>query len=375
MKQIALYIHIPFCLKKCHYCDFNSYTSLELIPKYLDALKREICLYGNMGYSLKTIYIGGGTPTVLGEDQLQKLIDSVYASFDVMDGAEFTVEANPGTLTREKLIILKSMCVNRLSIGLQAYQDKLLKVMGRAHTVSDFEANYDIARESGFDNINVDVIFGLPFQTIWDFTQTLEQLVKLSPEHISCYSLNIEKGTKFYYMLKNGILHMPSEREERQMYHQGIQLLKQNGFLHYEISNFTKPGRFSRHNMVYWNTEQYLGLGAGAHSYIGTERFYNHYSIGDYVKTALNCNSPIAGRYFVSSDDRQAEYCFMRLRLIDGIDEESFCKRFGHEIGEIYKCQINKLKKQGLIKEENRHIKLTASGLDLANLVFAEFLP
>jgi oxygen-independent coproporphyrinogen-3 oxidase len=375
MKQAALYVHIPFCLRKCAYCDFNSYTSLEHIPTYLEALKKEASGYRDMGFVFKTVYIGGGTPTILSEEQLLYLIELIYNNFYIMTEAEFTIEANPGTLTRKKLLLLKSMGVNRLSIGLQAYQDRLLKVMGRIHSVKDFEDNYFIARDLGFDNINVDVIFGLPFQTLFDFMQTLEHVIQISPEHISCYSLSIEEGTRFYDMWQDGILYIPSEEEEREMYHQGVKLLKQNAFLHYEISNFAKHGRMSNHNMAYWKTEEYLGLGAGAHSYIGRERFYNHHLIKDYVSNAFKGQSTVAGREIISPEDEQAEYCFMGLRLVDGINKDAFYKRFGKHIGHVYKGQIDKLEKQGLLKEEHPYLRLTAQGMDLANLVFAEFLP
>ncbi len=375
IKQAALYVHIPFCLRKCAYCDFNSYTTLEHIPTYLEALKKEVSGYRDRGFVFKTVYIGGGTPTVLNEKQLLYLIELIYNNFYIMPGAEFTIEANPGTLTQKKLSLLKSMGVNRLSIGLQACQNRLLKVMGRIHSVKDFQDNFFIARDLGFDNINVDVIFGLPFQTLFDFMQTLEYVIKISPEHISCYSLSIEEGTRFYDMLQRGMLYIPSEEEEREMYHQGIKLLKQNTYLHYEISNFAKYGRMSKHNMAYWKSEEYLGLGAGAHSHIGRERFHNHYLIKDYVSKALKDQGTIAGREIISNEDEQAEYCFMGLRMADGINIDEFYKRFGKEIGQVYKRQIEKLKKQGLLKEEHSYLKLTAQGMDLANLVFAEFLP
>jgi oxygen-independent coproporphyrinogen-3 oxidase len=376
MKQAVLYVHIPFCLRKCAYCDFNSYTCLEQIPVYLEALKKEASGYRDIGFVIKSVFIGGGTPTILSEQQLLSLIEMLYKVFNIMHGAEFTIEANPGTLTRNKLLLLNSMGVNRLSIGLQSYQDRLLKVIGRTHSVKDFQDNYYNARAVGFNNINVDLIFGLPFQTLYDYMQTLEHVIKISPEHVSCYSLSIEEGTRLHHMRQVGTLHsIPSEEEEREMYHQCVKLLKDSSYLHYEISNFAKQGRMSEHNLAYWKTEEYLGLGAGAHSYLNGERFYNHYLIEDYIRNANQNNGAVVDRVKICQEEEQAEYCFMGLRLIEGINKDGFFKRFGENIDHLYKKQIYKLKKQGLLKEENHYLKLTPKGLDFANLVFVEFLP
>lgn len=375
MRTIGLYIHVPFCIKKCNYCDFNSFETLELIPEYLEALKKEISSLKNSGYEAKTVYIGGGTPTVLTEQQLFSLLNQLHKSIYIAKDAEITIEANPGTLTGEKLYLLKTMGVNRLSIGLQASQNSLLETLGRIHTVEDFENNYKTARSVGFDNINVDLIFGLPDQDPEDFEKTLRHLLAFSPEHISCYALSVEKGTVFYQWHKEGRLHLPSDEDERRMYHNAIEILTNKGYNHYEISNFASPGRESRHNLVYWSYEEYLGLGAGAHSFLDNKRFYNHPSILQYIKSIETFSTAIANIQSISEKDQEAEFCIMGLRLLEGLSKSAFKQRFHKEITQVYKSPIKKLIKQGLLQENSEHLRLTALGLDFANLVFMEFLP
>ncbi|MDI3481156.1 MAG: hypothetical protein PWQ97_811 [Tepidanaerobacteraceae bacterium] len=375
MKEISLYIHIPFCAKKCYYCDFNSYVAPELVPSYLEALKKEILLYRHIKQPIKTIYIGGGTPTVLTEKDLEALIDCVARHFHIKSGAEFTVEANPGTLTRRKLLALKTLGVNRLSLGLQAHQDRLLKALGRIHSAIEFEECLKKSREAGFDNINVDVIFGLPGQTVSDFIETLEYITAFLPEHISCYSLTIEKGTKFYEMREKGLLQLPSDEEEREMYHKAVEYLTHRGFIHYEISNFAVPGRMCRHNISCWKYEDYLGLGAGAHSFMQGRRFYNHPSPLDYIRSISQNMLPVENMEYLDIMEQRAEFCFLGLRLIEGLDKQDFKRRFGKDIHEVYGAAIQKLSSTGLVEEDGERIKLTPKGLDLANEVFVEFLP
>lgn len=375
MREIGLYIHIPFCIKKCNYCDFNSYETLGLISSYMEALKREIKSYKDKEYTIKTVFIGGGTPTLLEAREIYSLAECIYSNFKVLPDAEITIEANPGTLSREKLTWIKSAGVNRLSLGLQAYQDGLLRKLGRIHTVQEFEDNFFTARKIGFDNISVDIMFGLPGQTLKDYYLTLKNLLILAPEHISAYSLSIEEGTSFFNWWKQGKLILPSEEEERAMYHGGRAFLTSHGFVHYEISNFSAPGRESKHNMIYWIGEEYLGLGAGAHSYIEGERFYNYPKIKDYIEHVENGLKSVAHRQILSPEDILAEYCFLGLRLIDGICKEDFKRRFGRDINFIYGEAIAKLKEQGLLQENTRNLKLTTKGLDFANNVFMEFLP
>jgi len=374
-RSLSLYIHIPFCIKKCAYCDFNSYTEKRLIPEYLKALKKEMNNYKNLGCSIKTIYVGGGTPTILDEFQLEELFLNVKSAFNVEMGAEVTIEANPGTLSRDKLRVLKALGVNRLSIGLQAYQPRLLKLLGRIHSIKDFEESYLEARNAGFENINVDVMFGLPEQSLKDFENTLRYLSLISPEHISAYSLSVEEGTTFYNMYKRGELNLPDEQEERSMYHKAVDFLKAQGYIHYEISNFAKPKRESRHNLTYWRNQEYLGLGAGSHSYFYGIRYSNVRHPSDYIRLLNQNIRPVKQREIITREEEIAEYCFLNLRLIQGLDREDFYRRFGVDIKQLYATTIDELKEKGLLEENGIFIKLTPLGLDLANEVFMEFLP
>lgn len=375
MKPIGLYIHIPFCVKKCNYCDFNSFTKPELISSYISALKKEIETLKDKDYIAQTIFVGGGTPTILSPEELEDVFHTVYKNIPVSDNAEITIEANPGTLTEEKLLALKYAKVNRLSIGLQASQDRLLKIIGRIHTFKDFKINFEAARRIGFDNINIDLIFGLPTQSVNDFRETLQQVLELNPEHMSCYSLSIEEGTVFYRLLQEEKLKLPSEDEERQMYYEAIKILNQSGYEHYEISNFAVPKRQSEHNKIYWSYKEYLGLGAGAHSFIENQRFYNYPLIEDYIYSMKNLSSAVAEREDISIREQQAEFCFLGLRLLEGIDKKVFKQRFGTEFMQVYKNAVENMKKEALIEEKGDKVRLTKKGLDFANIVFAEFLP
>lgn len=375
MKNIGLYIHIPFCVRKCNYCDFNSFDAPELIPEYIAALKKEISNLKGSNYTAKTVYIGGGTPTILTSNQLVSVLNSLHKSVDIAQDAEITIEVNPGTLTREKLTALKTMGVNRLSIGLQAYQNRLLKIMGRIHTAEDFEKNFETARNVGFDNINVDLIFGLPNQKVEDFDDTLRRVLRLSPEHISCYSLSVEEGTEFYRQQQQGALPLPSEEDERTMYYRAIETLTNRGYNHYEISNFAVAGHKSKHNLIYWTYKEYLGLGAGAHSFLNNERFNNLPRIPDYIKSITESSTAAVNLEPICAREQQAEFCFLGLRLLEGINKNVFYQLFGQEITQVYGRAIEKLKEQGLLQENPENLRLTARGLDFANVVFTEFLP
>ncbi|KYO65155.1 radical SAM family heme chaperone HemW [Thermovenabulum gondwanense] len=375
LKDISVYIHIPFCIKKCFYCDFNSYSNFDLVDDYLNALFYEIERYKDLKRPVKTLYIGGGTPTVLNEKKLYLLINTLYKNFSINNEVEFTVEANPETLTKNKIKVLKKMGVNRLSIGLQAYDDKLLKVLGRIHDVKRFEKAYFEARETGFENINVDIIFGIPGQTKDKFEKELKKLIKLEPSHISCYSLTLEEGTVLHLMMQKGLLELPDEDEERYMYHTAKELLENEGYIHYEISNFAKPGKECVHNITYWKCEEYLGFGAGAHSFIGNLRFSNYKGIKEYIESIFNKNlRRYEEIYVLSQKDKMQEFVFMGLRRVEGISKNEFKNRFCKQINDIYGSKILELKEKGLIYEDEEKIKLTLKGLDLANLVFMEFI-
>jgi oxygen-independent coproporphyrinogen-3 oxidase len=363
----ALYIHIPFCVRKCLYCDFYSISDLSLQDDYIDALISEIKRIEDK--KLKSIFIGGGTPTVLSKNNLEKLLRSL-SKFQF---TEFTVEANPGTLEKEKLIVLKEYGVNRLSIGLQAVQDKILKSLGRIHTFSDFLENYEMARKIGFNNINVDLMFDIPGQEMDDWKETLEKIAEIKPEHLSCYSLIIEEGTPFYELYNMGQLNVADENIDREMYHYSVNFLKSKGFVHYEISNFALPGYECIHNLTYWNEEEYYGVGASAHSFIDKYRYYNVDDVKKYVNLVYNDEAK-REKIFISKKDEMSEFMILGLRKIKGVSKEVFNKRFSDDVYNVFGQEISKLIEQGLLMDDGKNIFLTIRGLDIANQVFMRFI-
>ncbi len=313
-------------MKKCLYCDFTSYSKKEdLMIEYVKALSKEI-VNKTKNKIIRTIFIGGGTPTYLSLEALKILKDTVKI-IDKKENIEFTVEGNPGTFTEKKLKMLKSMGVNRLSIGLQSSKDRLLKTLGRIHSFEEFVQSFKMARKEGFNNINVDLMFGLPNQSLDDWKDTLMKVVKLSPEHLSCYSLIIEEGTTFHNLYKNSLLELPKEEEERKMYEYCINFLKEKGYLQYEISNFANPNKECRHNLVYWNLEDYIGCGVGAHSYVNNQRYENTDSIEEYIKQ-INLNNIIKiNLHNNSQKENMEEFMFMGLRKTKGISINDFEER------------------------------------------------
>ena len=373
MKEISLYIHIPFCKNKCMYCDFSSFAGKDnLRDRYVAALIKEIKMKAEQ-YIIKTVFIGGGTPTYLTLEEMDMLLSAID-KLKFADDYEFTVECNPGTLTFEKLKLMKDRKVNRLSIGLQSTNNSLLKTIGRIHDYKTFEENYNLARKAGFDNINVDLMFGLPDQKISDWTETLEDIVKLNPEHISAYSLIIEEGTPFYNMYNNDRLNLPSEDDEREMYHSAKRILEQNGYHQYEISNFAKQGRECRHNEVYWMLDEYLGCGSAASSYVGGNRYKNEENIEKYINDIENGKTSVEEEIHNSFDDNMEEFMFMGLRMTRGVCEKTFEKRFGVKIDTIYKDVIDKHINEKLLVRENGRIYLTAKGIELSNYVMSDFI-
>lgn len=378
-REIGLYIHIPFCKRKCYYCDFNSYSDMEyLIPDYIKALKKEMEYYKGLLEARRviSIYIGGGTPTILTCAQLSEVVTSTVSMLSNWSKElEITVEANPDTLSDKKLGVLKEIGVNRLSLGLQAYQLQLLERLGRFVSPKEFEWGFFSAREKGFSNINVDLIFGLPGQTLAHWEETLMKVIELKPEHISAYSLKIEKGTRLYDEYKKGNLDLPDDESEREMYYIAKGLLTAGNYDHYEISNFAIRGYKCNHNLLYWKNREYIGLGAGAHSHFKNERYYNEENPRKYIRLINKGEIPVKGKEIVTSSIEVAETLLMNLRLISGVNKVEFYRRFGYGINDIYGQKIESLKSKGLIEETEDHIMLTSQGLDLANEVFIEFLP
>ncbi|MCB2292554.1 radical SAM family heme chaperone HemW [Clostridium algoriphilum] len=372
MKNVALYIHIPFCKQKCLYCDFPSFAGKEdCMLDYAAALAKEISSIKDK--KVKTIFIGGGTPTYLslaGWEIIKKSINKL----DVCKDLEFTVEGNPGTFTIEKLEFLKRMGVNRLSIGLQAWQDSLLKELGRIHTIEDFKQSFKLARSIGFDNINVDLMFGLPSQTLKQYLETLKNVIELKPEHLSCYSLIVEDGTDFYTKFEKGNLNLPDEELERTMYARTIEYLKENGYIQYEISNFAKNNKVCRHNLVYWEMDEYIGCGSASHSYNEGFRYRNEENIEKYIEMMNNKGNATVEKTKNSLQDDMEEFMFMGLRKNSGISKSEFMRRFNKDMRSVYSEVINKYTKTGFMKEDTDSIFLTFEGIEVSNVIMAEFL-
>jgi len=377
MKTLSLYIHIPFCISKCKYCDFLSFSKNdEIIEKYIKTLIKEIKMKKDefSEYYIKTIFIGGGTPTILNSKMLFLLLESINNNFNIDTNTEFTIESNPGTLDTEKINVLRDMSVNRISMGLQSCDNKMLKKIGRIHSYEQFEDNYYKIRDAGIKNINVDLMFGLPDQTRGDWLFTLKKVTNLNPEHISSYGLIIEKGTPFFDLYKSKKLILPTDEAERNMYYETIEFLKEKDYNHYEISNFSKNKYECKHNIVYWQLEPYIGLGLGAHSYFNSQRYCNTSDLSKYIK---DISEEHVIKNEIQSIDKKAsmeEFMFLGLRMIEGISKANFKNKFGSDILDIYGDIIDKLIEDGLLIDDMDKIRLTKKGIDISNYVFLKFL-
>ena len=371
----SIYIHIPFCATKCYYCAFNTYTfHKEQAKAYLQALRTEIALYASETEPLQTLFIGGGTPSILSANALTQLFTDVHQNFRITPDAEITVECNPGTVDTEKLSVMRDNGVNRLSFGLQAMQDETLKQLGRIHTVAEFLQSYHLARDADFKNINIDLIFALPEQTMDAWHYTLNEVISLEPDHISAYNLVMEEATPFYEWWQAGELHLPTEDTEADMFQYTIETLMTHGYEHYEICNFAKPNREARHNLVYWNNQPCIGLGVGAWGYINGVRYSNIRGIAPYIKQLSQRNKPIADTERLTGHAEKAETLMLALRKREGISLDVYQNRFGEDIevafGSIFKKWID----LGLLERTATHLHLTRRGLFLANEVFVELM-
>lgn len=380
MRQpISLYLHIPFCVKKCHYCDFLSFPgcSLSRQAEYVDAMIQEIHAYREAAedYEVKTIFLGGGTPSLLEKELVERLFHELYSVWRAAPETEITIEANPGTLSREKLIGYHMIGINRLSLGLQSTIAQELATIGRIHNYEQFLANYYLAREAGFDNINIDIMSALPGQTLISYGKTLERILKLQPEHISSYSLILEEGTDFW---ENAEIEraLPSEQTERIMYHYTKKCLQNAGYERYEISNYAKPGYACLHNQVYWTEGEYLGLGLGAASYWKGARFSNTPDMEEYMENCSRARITENRKEIVTATQksRMEEYMFLGLRMIRGVSIREFERRFGIPMNRIYGTVIRSYIGQGLLKIEQDRLMLTERGIDVSNSVMADFL-
>ena len=379
-KELELYIHIPFCVRKCHYCDFLSAPSDEATrEQYVQALCREIASYKEMlaAYEVSTVFFGGGTPTLLRAEQFERIIGAIRSTFFSNKSEEFTIECNPGTLTKELLSCLKRLGVNRLSIGLQSADDEELKLLGRIHSYEEFLESFRLARAAGFENINVDLMQALPGQTMQSFGDTLQKVIALQPEHISAYSLIIEENTRFYEWYGEDSDKLPSEDTERDIYKMTQKILKDAGYVQYEISNYAKSGYACRHNCGYWTGTEYLGLGLGASSYIEGTRFEQTDNLAKYLDgyAAGAEHAPEKkNSHRLNKEERMEEFMFLGLRLCAGISRTEFAERFGTDYAAVYGEVTERLMRQGLLQEEGEFLSLTERGRDLSNRVLAEFL-
>ena len=376
MRDIGIYIHIPFCKKKCDYCDFVSFPNKEeMMGRYVDCLIKEIADRANDSI-VKTIYIGGGTPSILNPHNIEEILFAIRSNFAVADEVETTIEINPGTATKKKLEDYKKFGINRLSIGLQSGNDKLLKKIGRIHTYKDFENTVNLAKEAGFKNINADMIIGLPDQTIYDVEDTIDKLLKLNLTHISIYSLIVEEKTPIEERLLKGEIKLPDDEMERYMYWFAKRKLEDNGYVHYEISNFAKPGYYSKHNMDCWSQKEYLGFGISAASYENKVRYVNKDNLESYIENIENGkaykNIKIEERQSIKA--QMSEYMILNLRKINGVDIKDFKKKFNESPLLLYEKKLVKLLDEDLVDISPDYIRLTKKGLDLANIVWEEFL-
>ena len=405
--SLGIYVHIPFCVKKCNYCDFLSAPATKQVRKtYIQALIGQIEAYKGFlaenHYEVKTIYFGGGTPSLLDVEEIGAVFEAIKKVFGLLDtnleAMEITLEANPGTFGKDKLLAYREMGFNRISMGVQSMNNEELKLLGRVHTVEDFLDNYQLARECGFENINIDLMQSLPGQTLEAWEHTLKQVIALNPEHISAYSLIIEEGTKFYewYAEKEELL--PDEETERAIYYRTEEMLNEAGYERYEISNYAKEGKESRHNLSYWQGMDYLGIGLGASSLINGERLVNEDELEKYVEIALlqqkarivsgeyleemesfvtngaKKDSFIKERNSITRNEQMEEFMFLGLRVMKGVSKKEFIERFGVTIEEVYGEVLDRFRTEELLVIDGDVVALTRKGIDVSNYVFAEFL-
>ena len=369
---LELYLHIPFCIKKCDYCDFLSGPSTRTGQEsYIYALLREIKAVSAVEKrSVDTVFIGGGTPSVPECDVMEKLLQGLQENFHFSPNAEITIEANPGTLTSEYLALYRKYGINRISIGLQSPKDEELEVLGRIHNYRQFLESYQMAREAGFSNINVDMMFAIPGQSYEGWIENLRTVAELGPEHISAYSLIVEEGTPF----SKRELELPDEDTEYRMYEDVAKVLGEYDYHQYEISNYAKENRECRHNEGYWQRKDYLGLGLGAASLIGNERFTNTRDMQEYLENSGVPERIRKDREVLTEKDEMAEFMFLGLRMTEGVSKAEFQEYFGNAVEKIYGEVLEKYKRQGMLAEKENRIFLTRAGIHVSNVVMADFL-
>ena len=370
---MELYVHIPFCVKKCEYCDFLSFSAGSAAKKmYTDALQLELksAAAECEGETVSSVFLGGGTPSVLEKGQIGAIMECIQENYQLSEDCEISMEANPGSLNPQKLREYHQCGINRLSLGCQSTIEEELKNLGRIHSFEEFVENYEMARSIGFSNINVDLMSAIPRQDVKSWEKNLRTIAVMEPEHISEYSLIVEEGTPFYERK----LQLPSEEEERQMYEMTAEILGEYGFHQYEISNYAKVGKECRHNIGYWQREDYLGVGLGAASLRRNCRFSNTRVMETYLQDAAHPEKIRENLEELSMRDQMEEFMFLGLRMTEGISREKFLKEFQISLEEVYEKQVRKLKRLGLLEEQGKFLRLTRKGISLSNQVFVEFL-
>ncbi|MBO0452159.1 MULTISPECIES: radical SAM family heme chaperone HemW [Enterococcus] len=375
-ESTSAYIHIPFCEHICYYCDFNKvFLEGQPVDEYIEAVLKEarLALIQNPVNKMETLYIGGGTPTSLNARQLDSLLSGLREILPYKEG-EFTVEANPGDLTGDKLNVMKNYGVNRLSMGVQTFDDRLLKKIGRKHTAKDVYETIRLLEEKDFQNVTIDLIYALPGQTLESFRDTVTRALTLDLPHYALYSLILENQTMFMNWVRRGKMQLPEQDLEAQMYAETIETMEKNGRMQYEISNFAKPGFESQHNLVYWDNRNYFGLGAGASGYIGNRRYKNRGPIQHYLKALSEGNLPTLEEELLTQKEQIEEEMFLGLRKILGVEKAKFMKRFGRSLTDVYGEVITDLKEQNLLAETDSRVFLTKDGLFRGNDVFEKFL-
>lgn len=375
-QSTSAYIHIPFCEHICYYCDFNKvFIEGQPVDEYIEALLKEarLSLIQNPVEMMETVYVGGGTPTSLDAKQLDRLLSGLREILPY-NGGEFTVEVNPGDLSADKLDVMKNYGVNRLSMGVQTFDDRLLKKIGRKHTAQDVYDTIQLLEEKDFQNVTIDLIYALPGQSLESFRDTVKRALALDLPHYALYSLILENQTMFMNWVRRGKMQLPEQEVEAQMYAETIEAMEKAGRMQYEISNFAKPGFESQHNLVYWNNQNYFGFGAGASGYLGKRRYKNRGPIQHYLRSLNEDQLPMLEEEYLSEKEQIEEEMFLGLRKILGVDKATFEARFGQSITSIYKAVIEELKQQKLIVETESSLRLTKTGLFRGNDVFEKFL-
>ena len=377
-KKLGIYVHIPFCKKKCNYCDFYSVKwNEELENKYIDSVINEIKSYKdtqNNEYNVDTIFFGGGTPTIVKPENLRRISEEIRDGYSIDKNAEITIEANPNTLTEENLKLYREIGINRLSIGIQSLNDTVLQDIGRIHNSEEALEAIDRAKNFGFKNINADVMFNIPGQTISDIDDTLSQIIKKDVKHISFYSLKLEKGTPMYVLEKNNKIIMPNEDLEREMYYSGRNIMKENNLFQYEISNFSLKNYECKHNLKYWNQQEYIGIGPSAHSFLNTVRYNNPSDLKLYCQWAETSSFERKIQEVLEEKELIFEYIMLQLRLTKGLSTEKFERKFSINFIETYSKQIEYLIENKLLEYSGEFIKLTETGMDISNFVIEKFM-